>query len=79
MPPGLEVFDDTRHTTNIRLKEIMAELGPDRHRAGHTLRGTCCRSGSGRLAGSGCELVSRCLARGAAGSPRLLQALSPNG
>jgi uncharacterized protein (DUF2267 family) len=30
---GLEVFDKTLQTTNIWLKEIMAELGPDRQLA----------------------------------------------
>ena len=28
---GLEVFDKTLETTHIWLKEIMADLGPDRH------------------------------------------------
>jgi uncharacterized protein (DUF2267 family) len=35
---GLEVFDETLHKTNIWLKEIAQELGPDRHRAYHALR-----------------------------------------
>jgi uncharacterized protein (DUF2267 family) len=34
---GLEVFDKTLHTTNIWLKEIMDELGPDRQVAWHVL------------------------------------------
>lgn len=34
---GLEVFDKTLQTTNIWLDEIMAEMGPDRHAAWHTL------------------------------------------
>jgi uncharacterized protein (DUF2267 family) len=36
---GLEVFDKTLQTTHIWLDEIMAELGPDRQRAYHALRG----------------------------------------
>jgi uncharacterized protein (DUF2267 family) len=36
---GLEVFDETVQKTNIWLKEIMAVLGPDRHRAYQALRG----------------------------------------
>lgn len=35
---GLEVFDKTVQTTNIWLNEIMADLGPDRRVAWHTLR-----------------------------------------
>jgi len=35
---GLAVFDDTLHKTNIWLKEIMDDLGPDRQRAYHALR-----------------------------------------
>ena len=35
---GLEVFDHTLQKTNIWLKEIMEELGPDRQRAYHALR-----------------------------------------
>jgi uncharacterized protein (DUF2267 family) len=35
---GLEVFDKTTHETNVWLKEIMAEIGPDRQRAYHALR-----------------------------------------
>ena len=31
--PGLEVFDETVQQTNIWLKEVMEELGPDRKRA----------------------------------------------
>jgi uncharacterized protein (DUF2267 family) len=34
---GLDVFDKTIHTTNIWLDDIMAEIGPDRHIAWHTL------------------------------------------
>jgi uncharacterized protein (DUF2267 family) len=34
---GLDVFDKTLHTTNIWLKEIMDELGPDRQLAWHVL------------------------------------------
>lgn len=34
---GLDVFDKTLKTTNTWLDEIMAELGPDRHLAWHTL------------------------------------------
>lgn len=34
---GLEVFDRTLHTTNTWLKEIMEEVGPDRHVAWHAL------------------------------------------
>jgi uncharacterized protein (DUF2267 family) len=36
---GLEVFDETMQKTNLWLKEIEAELGPDRHRAYQALRG----------------------------------------
>lgn len=35
---GLEVFDKTLQTTNIWLKDIMDELGPDRHVAYRALR-----------------------------------------
>jgi uncharacterized protein (DUF2267 family) len=35
---GLEVFDQTLQNTNIWLKEIMEDLGPDRQRADHALR-----------------------------------------
>lgn len=35
---GLEVFDRTLQTTNIWLKEIMEQMGPDRQRAYHALR-----------------------------------------
>ncbi len=35
---GLEVFDKTLQETNIWLKELMDELGPDRQRAYHALR-----------------------------------------
>lgn len=35
---GLEVFDRTLQETNIWLKEIMDEIGPDRQRAYHALR-----------------------------------------
>ncbi|WP_119459264.1 DUF2267 domain-containing protein [Rhodospirillaceae bacterium SYSU D60014] len=35
---GLDVFDDTIQKTNIWLKEIMEEIGPDRQRAYHALR-----------------------------------------
>jgi uncharacterized protein (DUF2267 family) len=34
---GLEVFDRTIHTTNLWLKEIAEEIGPDRRRAYHAL------------------------------------------
>jgi uncharacterized protein (DUF2267 family) len=34
---GLEVFDKTVQTTNIWLKEINDEIGPDRHIAWHVL------------------------------------------
>jgi uncharacterized protein (DUF2267 family) len=34
---GLDVFDRTLHTTNTWLKEIMEEVGPDRHVAWHAL------------------------------------------
>jgi uncharacterized protein (DUF2267 family) len=34
---GLEVFDKTLHTTNLWLKEIAEEIGPDRQRAYHAL------------------------------------------
>jgi uncharacterized protein (DUF2267 family) len=34
---GLDVFDKTIQTTNIWLKEIMDDLGPDRQLAWHTL------------------------------------------
>jgi uncharacterized protein (DUF2267 family) len=34
---GLDVFDKTLQTTNIWLKEIMDEIGPDRQRAYHVL------------------------------------------
>ncbi|ESX72472.1 MULTISPECIES: DUF2267 domain-containing protein [unclassified Mesorhizobium] len=34
---GLDVFDKTLQLTNIWLDEIMADLGPDRHVAWHTL------------------------------------------
>ena len=35
---GLEVFDQTLQKTNIWLKEVGDELGPDRQRAYHALR-----------------------------------------
>lgn len=35
---GLEVFDRTLQMTNIWLRDVMEELGPDRHRAYHALR-----------------------------------------
>jgi uncharacterized protein (DUF2267 family) len=35
---GLDVFDDTLRKTNIWLKQIEAELGPDRHRSYQALR-----------------------------------------
>jgi uncharacterized protein (DUF2267 family) len=35
---GLEVFDQTLQKTNIWLKEIMDDVGPDRQRAYHALR-----------------------------------------
>jgi uncharacterized protein (DUF2267 family) len=35
---GLEVFDKTLQETNIWLKEISEEIGPDRQRAYHALR-----------------------------------------
>ena len=35
---GMEVFDKTVQETNIWLKEIMDEVGPDRHRAYQALR-----------------------------------------
>ena len=35
---SLEVFDKTTQETNIWLKQIMNELGPDRQRAYHALR-----------------------------------------
>lgn len=35
---GLDVFDSTLQKTNIWLKEIEAELGPDRHRSYEALR-----------------------------------------
>ncbi|HEX2115979.1 MAG TPA: DUF2267 domain-containing protein [Alphaproteobacteria bacterium] len=35
---GLEVFDDTLQKTNLWLKDIEAELGPDRQRSYHALR-----------------------------------------
>ena len=34
---GLEVFDKTLETTHIWLKEIMEDIGPDRHLAWHVL------------------------------------------
>jgi uncharacterized protein (DUF2267 family) len=34
---GLDVFDKTLQTTNIWLKEIAEEIGPDRQRAYHAL------------------------------------------
>lgn len=34
---GLEVFDKTIETTHIWLKEIMEDIGPDRHVAWHVL------------------------------------------
>jgi uncharacterized protein (DUF2267 family) len=34
---GLDVFDRTIHTTNLWLKEIAEEIGPDRRRAYHAL------------------------------------------
>src|SRR5690606_17210364 len=37
---GLEGFDRTLQETNIWLKDVMAELGPDRQRAYHALRAT---------------------------------------
>jgi uncharacterized protein (DUF2267 family) len=36
---GLEVFDETLQLTNLWLKEIETELGPDRKRAYEALRG----------------------------------------
>jgi uncharacterized protein (DUF2267 family) len=35
---GLDVFDETLQKTNIWLKEIEAQLGPDRHRSYQALR-----------------------------------------
>jgi uncharacterized protein (DUF2267 family) len=35
---GLEVFDRTLHETNVWLRDVMAEMGPDRQRAYHALR-----------------------------------------
>jgi uncharacterized protein (DUF2267 family) len=35
---GLEVFDHTLQKTNIWLKDIMGQVGPDRQRAYHALR-----------------------------------------
>jgi uncharacterized protein (DUF2267 family) len=35
---GLEVFDKTVQTTNVWLKEIGEEIGPDRQRCYHALR-----------------------------------------
>jgi uncharacterized protein (DUF2267 family) len=35
---GLEVFDKTLQTTNVWLKEIGEEIGPDRHRCYQALR-----------------------------------------
>lgn len=35
---SLEVFDKTLQETNIWLKEIMEEIGPDRQRAYHAMR-----------------------------------------
>jgi uncharacterized protein (DUF2267 family) len=35
---GLEVFDQTLQKTNIWLKDIMGQVGPDRQRAYHALR-----------------------------------------
>lgn len=35
---GLAVFDETIDKTNIWLKEVMEEVGPDRQRAYHALR-----------------------------------------
>jgi len=35
---GLEVFDQTLQKTNIWLKAVMEDLGPDRQRAYHALR-----------------------------------------
>ena len=35
---GLEVFDQTLQKTNLWLKAIMEDLGPDRQRAYHALR-----------------------------------------
>lgn len=37
---GMQQFDHTLHETNIWLKEIMEDLGPDRQRAYHALCGT---------------------------------------
>ena len=34
---GLDVFDRTIHTTNLWLKEIAEDIGPDRQRAYHAL------------------------------------------
>jgi len=34
---GLDVFDRTIHTTNLWLKEIAEDIGPDRRRAYHAL------------------------------------------
>jgi uncharacterized protein (DUF2267 family) len=35
---GLEVFDKTVQTTNVWLKEIGEQIGPDRHRCYQALR-----------------------------------------
>jgi uncharacterized protein (DUF2267 family) len=35
---GLEVFDQTLQKTNIWLKDIMGQVGPDRQRAYHAMR-----------------------------------------
>jgi uncharacterized protein (DUF2267 family) len=35
---GMEVFDQTVQKTNIWLKDIMEQIGPDRQRAYHALR-----------------------------------------
>lgn len=37
---GMTQFDHTIHETNIWLKEIMDQIGPDRQRAYHALRST---------------------------------------
>ena len=34
---GLEVFDKTLETTHVWLKEVMEDIGPDRHLAWHVL------------------------------------------
>jgi hypothetical protein len=50
---GLDVFDKTPQTTNIRLDEIMEAIGPDRQVAWHVLRCRASRLARPALSRSG--------------------------